>query len=322
MIDFGTEIMRKLIGLALLTVLLVIGYTTVKPAASQPSIPQPSIPQPSIPQPSIPQQLTAQQSMAQQYGQQMAELHRGDVPLPSPAVAQAPSQDVTTDSVTYGDAEPPFTGYLAQPTETKELLPGLIVIQEWWGLNDNIKAMTDHLAAEGYAALAVDLYDGSVAETRDEAQTLVQAALENSERLEQHLVAAYNYLTDELNAPTVGSIGWCFGGTWSLNTALALPTELDAAVIYYGGQITTEGDRLQTLEMPIQGHFGTLDTRPSPETVREFESTLDSLGKEAEIYLYASADHAFANPSGTRYNEDAAELAWKRTLEFFDQHLR
>lgn len=304
--------MQKLIGLALLTVLLVMGYTTVKPAVSQPSMTQLSKSHP---------------SMAHQYSQQMAELHRDDVPVPSPLVAQAlvaqaSSQDVTTESVTYGDAEPPFMGYLAQPTDPPAPLPGLIVIQEWWGLNDNIKAMTNRLAAEGYAALAVDLYDGSVAETRDQAQTLVQAALENPERLEQHLVAAYNYLTDELNAPTVGSIGWCFGGTWSLNTALALPTELDAAVIYYGGQITTEGDRLQTLQMPIQGHFGTLDTRPSPETVREFESTLDTLGKDAEIYLYANADHAFANPSGTRYNEEAADLAWERTLEFLDQHLR
>ena len=291
--------MRKLIGLALLTGLLVIGCTVFNPSASH-------------------------QSVAQDQSQQMAELHQDDRPIPSPGALKATSQEVTAQPVTYGTTadEQPFMGYLAQPADATSPLPGLIVIQEWWGLNDNIQAMTRRLAAEGYTALAVDLYDGQVAETPEEARSLVNAALENSDRLEQHLIAAHTYLKEELGAPAVGSIGWCFGGTWSLNAALALPTELDAAVIYYGGQITTERDRLESLQMPIQGHFGSLDTNPTPETVGEFEAALNDLGKDAQIYLYEGANHAFANPSGTRYNPEAAELSWERTIDFLNQHLK
>jgi len=290
--------MRKFLGLAVLVGLLVIGYAFLNP-----SLPEPSV--------------------AQSQSQQMAELHQDDAPVPSPATKEVASETVATQSVTYGDLEgQPFMGYLAQPTDATSPLPGLIVIQEWWGLNENIEAMTRRFAAEGYTALAVDLYDGEVAETPDQARSLVQAALDNTDRLEQNLVAAYDYLVNTMNAPMVGSVGWCFGGTWSLNTALALPDQLDAAVIYYGGQITTERDRLESLQMPIQGHFGALDTSPSPETVQAFEEALNDLDKDAQIYIYEEADHAFANPSGTRYNPEAAELAWERTIEFLSQHLQ
>ena len=285
----------KVAGLALLTIVLVIGCAAVSPDARLTSEP----------------------------ADQMAELHQGDVPVASGAIADIPEDAVTTTEVVYATLnEQPFTGYLAQPTEVSEPLPGLIVIQEWWGLNDNIRAMTRRLANEGYTALAVDLYGSEVAETPDEARALVQDALQDPELLTQNLVSAYEYLNSEYQVPTVGSIGWCFGGTWSLNTALALPDSLDAAVIYYGGQISTDPAVLAPLQMPIQGHFGELDSNPPPETVAAFEAVLDELGKDAEIYLYEGANHAFANPSGTRYNAEAAELAWDRTIEFLSENLQ
>jgi len=297
--------MRKRFAIALMTMLLVLGCAALNPARSNLDNSQPQ-----------------GQVNGQEQSQQIAELHRGDRPISSPFLVGANELDVTAETITYSsDGEQSFTGYLAQPAESSPDQPGLIVIQEWWGLNDNIKAMTRLLAAKGYKALAVDLYDGEIAETPDAARSLVQQALAAPERLEQNVVAAYNYLTQTLNTPTVGSIGWCFGGTWSLNTALALPDELDAAVIYYGGGIVTERDRLATLQMPIQGHFGALDIGPSPETVAEFESALIDLGKTAEIYVYEGADHAFANPSGTRYNAEAAKLAWERTVTFLDERL-
>ena len=287
--------MGKLLSLTLATVLLVVGCAFISP--------------------SVPSQ-TADPAAT------MAELHRDDVPVASPAAKDVDPNTVTTAEVTYGTGEgAPFSGYLAKPVDATEPLPGLIVIQEWWGLNDNIRTMTRRLAAEGYTALAVDLYDGEVATTREQARTLVQAALQNPERLTQNAIAAHAYLATEQQAPKVGSIGWCFGGTWSLNTALALPTELDAAVIYYGGQISTDPAVLEPLQMPIQGHFGALDSSPSPETVQAFETALQDLGKDPEIYLYEDANHAFANPSGTRYNAEAATLAWQRTVAFLKQHL-
>ena len=290
--------MRKLFGLALVTVLLVVSCAVINSPSSS-------------------------QTSANTQSATMAELHKGDTPVASPAAKDVAPDTVTTEDVTYGTLNgTPFTGYLAKPVDASSPLPGLIVIQEWWGLNDNIRTMTRRLASEGYAALAVDLYDGAVATTRDEAKTLVQAAIQNSDRLTENVVAAHNYLTDVQEAPSVGSIGWCFGGSWSLNTALALPTDLDAAVIYYGGQISTDPAILEPLQMPIQGHFGSLDSNPSIDTVQAFETALTDLGKEPEIYLYEGANHAFANPSGTRYNAVAADLAWERTVAFLKQHLQ
>lgn len=290
--------MRNLLGLALVTALLAVGCAIVNPSLSG-------------------------QTPADGQSAAMAELHKGDVPIASPAAKEVDPDAVITEDVTYGTLDGiPFNGYLAKPADVSSPLPGLIVIQEWWGLNDNIRTMTRRLAAEGYTALAVDLYDGAVAENRDQAKTLVQAAIQNSDRLTQNVVAAYGYLTDEQRSPMVGAIGWCFGGTWSLNTALALPTELDATVIYYGGQISTDPATLEPLQMPIQGHFGALDSSPSPETVQAFETALTRLGKETEIYIYEGANHAFANPSGTRYNAEAADLAWQRTTAFLKQHLQ
>jgi len=297
-----TQHIRKFVGLAIATCFVILGWALTQTSAAQP--------------------LSATQLSAQQQSAQMANLHEGDRPIATP-MAQAPIEPVVGQPVTYGTVEgESVTGYLAMPEGVSDSIPGIIVIHEWWGLNDNIRTMTERLAGEGYAALAVDLYQGSVAETPDEARSLVQSALENPDLLNQNLLEAHNYLETELNAPATASIGWCFGGTWSLNTALLLPETLDAAVIYYGGGIVTDSETLEALQMPIQGHFGEIDSNPSLATVRDFESTLDSLGKNAGIYIYGSADHAFANPSGTRYNEEAAELSWKRTLEFLQYHLK
>lgn len=291
--------MRKLLGLALTTALLAIGCTLINPSTS------------------------SQTPAAASPSAAMAELHKDDAPVASPIAKDVDPDTVTTEDVTYGTlGDVPFTGYLAKPADASAPLPGLIVIQEWWGLNDNIRTMTRRLAAEGYTALAVDLYDGAVADNPADAKTLVQAAIQNSDRLTQNVVAAYNYLVNDQQTPTVGSIGWCFGGSWSLNTALALPTDLDAAVIYYGGQVSTDAATLEPLQMPIQGHFGSLDTNPSPETVQAFESVLNDLDKDAQIYMYEGANHAFANPSGTRYNAEAAELAWERTMAFLNEYLQ
>ena len=180
--------------------------------------------------------------------------------------------------------------------------------------------MARQLAGEGYLALAVDLYGGEVASDRDGAYALMQAAMTDPEALKDNLRQAHAYLTAQ-GAAKVGSIGWCFGGGWSLQTALALPGELDAAVIYYG-RVVTERDQLATLTTPILGHFGSEDQGIPIDGVREFEKLLGELAKNASIHVYDGADHAFANPSGTRYQAEAAEQAWQRTLTFFGQHLK
>jgi len=207
------------------------------------------------------------------------------------------------------------------PGDAAEPLPGIIVIHEWWGLNDNIKAMTRQLAAEGYVVLAVDLYGGATAETPEDAERLMAATLGEGDLTARNLRQAYDYLEKYALAPRVAAIGWCLGGAWSLETALLLPDMLDAMVMYYGLPITNR-ERLATLEMPVLGFFGGLDASIPVRQVQDFRSTLQELGKNAEVLIYPRADHAFANPSGGNYNAEAAEESWDKTLAFLARHLK
>lgn len=251
----------------------------------------------------------------------MAEEHRGDVPVASGAAEVEPAAPVDAGEVVYARlGERELRGYLARPGEGAAGAPGVILIHEWWGLNDNIRAMARRLAGEGYAALAVDLYGGEAASDAARARVLMQRAMEDTEAARENLRAAHGYLENELGAPRTGSIGWCFGGGWSLQTALMLPGALDATVMYYG-RVETDPEQLRGLDTPVLGLFAGNDLAIRPEQVRAFETALSRLGKRAEIHIYEGADHAFANPSGTRYHVEAAEDAWGRTLAFFAETL-
>jgi carboxymethylenebutenolidase len=262
---------------------------------------------------------TAQQTN-EEYVSKMEKEHATDEPIASPASQLAPEVEIFAQQAPYAGIEgKDIAGYVAHP---KSEVPkvGLIVIHEWWGLNDNVKAMARRLAGAGYLALAVDLYEGEVAEDRDEASRLARGSGERTEQILDNLGQAIEHLRSA-GVERIGVIGWCFGGGWSLRTALAFPDKVDAAVIYYG-RLTTDKAELEALSSPVLGIFGALDKGIPVEAVREFEAALDALDKEAAIHIYEDADHAFANPSGTRYNEEAAEDAWAKTLAFFDENLR
>jgi carboxymethylenebutenolidase len=249
----------------------------------------------------------------------MEREHEGDAPVENAAQNLKQSAEVSGEEVQYatvGGQE--ISGYLARP-EGVAVTPGIIVIHEWWGLNDNIRMMTDKLAGEGYTALAVDLYKGKVAESPDSAGTYARS-VDDEEALD-NLTQAYGYLNEKQQADNIGVIGWCFGGAWSLNTALAHPQKIDATVIYYG-RLVTDTEKLKTLEMPVLGIFGEEDGGIPPQKVKEFESALNEVGVENSIHIYEGAGHAFANPSGTRYVEEAAEDAWQKTVRFLEQNLR
>ena len=271
---------------------------------------------------------------ASQHLDRMAEEHRGDRgDTPGAAVGFADGRaDAATGAksavavwvgeVAYGEIDgAPLRGYLARAPEDARGRPAVLVIHEWWGLNENIRSVTRQLAADGYTALAVDLYEGRSSADPTEARRLAGHAMGRADRLQENLRQAYAFLEGSFAAPKVGVIGWCFGGGWSLQTALLLPDRIDAAVIYYG-RLVTEPDRLATLQMPILGVFGGRDRAIPVAQVREFERVLDELGKEATILVFEDADHAFANPSGNRYEPEAAEAAWEQTVAFFETHLR
>ncbi len=252
----------------------------------------------------------------------MKEAHQHDAPVPTAAAEAAPRVPVDGNDVVYATiGGKPVHGYLARPKGVAGALPGIIVIQEWWGLNDNMKAVTRRLAGEGYAALAVDLYGGQVATDSDTAQKLLQQVLENYDAGVENVKAAYAFLGTEQHAPKIGVVGWCFGGGWSLATAMALPDKIDATVMYYG-RVVTDATKLTALKMPILGFFGEADSSIPVTDVKAFEDALHTAGKTVTIKIYPGASHAFANPSGKSYKPDAAADAWKLTVDFFARYLK
>ena len=251
----------------------------------------------------------------------MTQEHANDTAEPSEAAQVEPQREVTAERLAYAEVDDEIVyGHFVFPSDMIEPLPAVIMIHEWWGLNDNIRAMADRLAAEGYIVLAVDLFGGEAATSPGVARQLMTRAVENSDSVTSNLEQAYAFVTDTAGAPRVASLGWCFGGGWSLNAALLFPNELDAAVIYYG-QVTDSEARLAPLEVPILGLFGSEDRGIKLDSVRRFEDTLERLGKEYDIQVYEGAGHAFANPSGNNFNAEYAEDAWSRTLDFLRGHL-
>ena len=255
------------------------------------------------------------------FAERMEKEHQGDKPIATEIASQQPAVAVSSKNVDYATVDgQTVQGFLTQPANVDKPLPGIIAIHEWWGLNDNIKAVSERLAGEGYSVLAVDLYGGQVVDQPAEAKQLLQSVMDNPDPAKENLRQAYEYLVQEQKAPRIGSIGWCFGGAWSLNTGLLLPEKLNALVIYYG-RLQTDPEILAPLQMPIAGFFGGQDQGIPVKDVKAFESALTGLNKTAEIHIYDDADHAFANPSGKRYNPEAAQDAWEKTITFLAKNL-
>jgi carboxymethylenebutenolidase len=251
----------------------------------------------------------------------MSREHKDETPEPSAAALIAPRRAVVSDRLPYAEIDDALVyGYFVFPADMVEPLPAIIVIHEWWGLNDNVRAMADRLAGEGYIVLAVDLFGGKTAKTPEEARKLMLAVVENPESAKENLRHAYKFVKETAKAPRIASLGWCFGGGWSLNAAMLFPDDLDAAVIYYG-QVTDDEQKLRPIDVPILGLFGGNDRAITVDSVHRFEAALKNLRKNYDIHIYPEARHAFANPSGQNYDARAAADAWRRTLEFLAQNL-
>lgn len=251
----------------------------------------------------------------------MSREHANDTTEPSPGAQIAPRQPVISQTMAYTEYRDELVyGYFSAPADMFEPLPAIIMIHEWWGLNDNIRAMADRLAGEGYIVFAVDLFHGKVASTPGEARVLMMEAVEDPEPARANIRAAFDFVNNTASAPRIGSLGWCFGGGWSLNTAQLFPEELDAAVIYYG-QVTDDEDLLRPIGAPILGLFAADDAGIKVASVEAFRDALERLRKNYEVHIYPGVGHAFANPTGRNYDAATADDAWRRTLEFFDLHL-
>lgn len=221
---------------------------------------------------------------------------------------------VTTKNMNYFRN---ISGCLAKPTEPGKY-PGVVMIHEWWGLNDYIRATAQKLASEGFTVIAVDLFHGEVTATPEKARQLV-SSLDKDEAI-SNMRSAVRYLKSEENVSGLASLGWCFGGGQSLQLALSGET-LDATVIYYGDLVTDES-RLATMHWPVLGVFGDRDTAIPVAEAKKFHSTLDKLGIENEIYIYPGVGHAFANPTGANYAPNETKDAWEKTIAFLNNHLK
>jgi carboxymethylenebutenolidase len=209
------------------------------------------------------------------------------------------------------------TGYVAMPARQGNF-PGIILIHEWWGLNDNIKSMARGLASHGYVAMAVDLYAGQVATTPDGARQILLSF--DEQKGISNINSAANFLRQNYNVTKIGTIGWCFGGSQSLNYALS-GNKIDATVIYYG-QPVMDTTKLSLIKWPVLGFFGENDQSIPVDKVRQFKSILDSIGVQNEIHIYLGLGHAFANPSGASYAPKETGDAWNKTLSFMDRYLQ
>ena len=237
--------------------------------------------------------------------------------------------DLQNKTVNYYDQA---NGYLVYPSASNEnksgnnngTLPADVMIHENKGLNDHIKNMANLLARNGYVVLAVDLFKGEVTTDRNRSSELTQYIRDNPDIATANLQSAVKYLASlpNVNAEKIASLGWCFGGAQSLQLALnSQDHPLSATVIYYG-RLITDNATLAKIKWPVLGIFGDQDSSIPVDTVKAFESALNSNNIPNEIYIFKGVGHAFANPSGDNYAPTETKDAWDKTLSFLDKHLR
>ncbi len=211
-------------------------------------------------------------------------------------------------------------GYLARPAGDGPW-PGVVVIQEWWGLNDNIRDIADRFAGEGFVSLAPDLYYGETAAEPDDARKLAMAL--NYPDALRVIQAAVNYLIDldEVAPKKIGVTGFCMGGGLAWHGAAKLEG-IGAAAPCYGGGPDMTLEEANAIRVPVLAIYGELDRGVSPEVARRRAALMDSAGVRHETVIYPDAQHAFMNEGRPAYHPEAAEDAWRRIVNLFREELR
>jgi len=232
--------------------------------------------------------------------------------LADPKLTAAAAAQLETVSITTKGGKK-TSAALARPAKKG---PAVLLIHEWWGLNDQIKSVAAELAEQGYLALACDLYKGQITADAGKAGALMEAV--NPAEATDIMTSWIDWLRKSPDGNgKVATMGWCMGGGMSLMASIAAP--VDATVIYYGN-VAQPGDKLAKLKGPVQGHFAEKDGWIDHAMVDPFAASLKKLGKKADLYWY-DADHAFANPTGQNFIKKDAALAWSRTLGFLKANL-
>ena len=225
-----------------------------------------------------------------------------------------------TETIQFPNGTESIGGFLATPDKPGHY-PALVVIHEWWGLTDWVKAQAQKLAEQGYIALAVDLYRGKVTSDPEEAHELMRGLPQD--RAVSDLKAAFVYLhtRQDVDRDHVGAIGWCMGGGLALQLAIHEP-RLAACVVNYGA-LPTDPNDLQQIFAPILGNFGAEDRGITPNDVQQFQKTMEGMKRRVDIKIYDGAGHAFENSTNTAgYRPEAAADAWARTVAFLNKTMR
>jgi carboxymethylenebutenolidase len=225
---------------------------------------------------------------------------------------------IVTQMIEYASDAGVTPGYLAQP-EREGQYPGLIAIQEWWGLVPHIKDVAERFAKQGFIALAPDLYHGQSAAEPDEARKLAMEL--DRQRAVKEIVAAISYLQGlpQVSPKKIGVVGWCMGGSLTIATAAASP-QVGAAVAFYG--MPADLNIVADIRGPLLGLYGEHDHSIPPERVHQFQAALEKADVVHEVHIYPGAEHAFFNDTRPQiYNPDAAQDAWERTLDWLRRYL-
>jgi len=226
----------------------------------------------------------------------------------------------TPKNVSYKSGEETVQGIVYSP-EGKGPFPGIVVIHEWWGLNDWVKEQAAKLSDLGYVTLAIDLYRGKVATTPEEAHEIMRGLPEDRAKRDLHAAVEFLKSQPDVNKERIGAIGWCMGGGYSLDVALQEPA-LKADVINYG-HLATDSESIQKINAPVLGLFGGQDRGITPDDVKKFEQAMKQQGKKIEVVIYPDAGHGFENPNnGAGYRADDTADAWKRTVNFLASNLK
>jgi carboxymethylenebutenolidase len=227
---------------------------------------------------------------------------------------------ISARTVNYRSGNERLSGFLVVPA-TSGRHPALVVIHEWWGLNDWVKEQAEKLGEQGYVALAVDLYRGQATSDPSVAHQLARGL--PHDRALRDLEAAFNYLASrpDVNSNKIGSIGWCMGGGYSMELAIH-EAKLAACVVNYGA-LPTDPEDIDRIHAPVLGNFGAEDRGIPPAAVSNFEKAMGNAHKKVNVKIYAGAGHAFENPNNKMgYRPQAARDAWNRTIAFLAETLK
>lgn len=232
-----------------------------------------------------------------------------------------PAVPVDSLQIPYGETgEDLLYGYFVYPSGMVAPLPAVIVVHEWFGLNDSVRNAAARIAGQGYMVLAIDLFRGETAETSADASVLARRLLEEPGFAEMNLRAAHTFLTDGAGAPSVATLGWSMGAYWALEASRFMPDDIEAVVVYYG-QPDSDPGSVGSIAAPVLALYGGADRSIPTDSVRALQEQAKALEKPLQAIIYAGAQHGFANPDDARYDATAAARAWQEVTTFLGQHL-